>query len=60
MPRVVVVPHRPQWAGMYEREAVHLARALGSNAVAIHHIGSTAIRRKQVERRAVRWLTTSS
>jgi GrpB-like predicted nucleotidyltransferase (UPF0157 family) len=28
---------------MYEREAVHLAQALGSNVVAIHHIGSTAI-----------------
>ena len=41
--KVVVVPHDPSWSGRYEVESGRIARALGPNAVAVHHIGSTAI-----------------
>jgi len=41
--RVVVEPHDPSWAGAFEAEAPQLLQALGSNLVACHHIGSTAI-----------------
>lgn len=43
MSNVVVVPHDPRWRDLFEVEAQHIAAALGENAVAIHHIGSTAI-----------------
>jgi GrpB-like predicted nucleotidyltransferase (UPF0157 family) len=45
MTRIVVVPHNPQWSAMYEAEAARLAQVLGPAAVAMHHIGSTAIPR---------------
>lgn len=41
--QVLVVPHNPQWASMFEQESAQLKQALGANVVAIHHIGSTAI-----------------
>ena len=41
--RVVVVPHDPRWAAAFDRESRLVAGALGANAVAVHHIGSTAI-----------------
>lgn len=41
--QVVVVPHNPRWEEMFERESAIVARALGPNLVAVHHIGSTAI-----------------
>jgi GrpB-like predicted nucleotidyltransferase (UPF0157 family) len=40
---VIVEPHNPRWAQMFDDESKLLAQALGPNAVAIHHIGSTAI-----------------
>jgi GrpB-like predicted nucleotidyltransferase (UPF0157 family) len=43
MTAVVVVRHDPSWREAFETEAAILARVLGDNAVAIHHIGSTAI-----------------
>jgi GrpB-like predicted nucleotidyltransferase (UPF0157 family) len=43
MRNVEVVPHDPRWRAAFEAEAKHVAAALGKNAVAIHHIGSTAI-----------------
>jgi GrpB-like predicted nucleotidyltransferase (UPF0157 family) len=43
MRKVEVVPHSPQWRDAFEAEARHVAAALGENAAAIHHIGSTAI-----------------
>jgi GrpB-like predicted nucleotidyltransferase (UPF0157 family) len=43
MRKVEVVPHNPQWRDAFEAEAGHVAAALGENAAAIHHIGSTAI-----------------
>jgi len=39
----IVVPHDPAWRQKFELEAAELASALGPAAVAIHHIGSTAI-----------------
>ena len=41
--RVAVVPHDPVWADMFAVECTAVSRALGSNTIAIHHIGSTAI-----------------
>ena len=41
--KVVVEPHNSCWAGMFDIESKMIVQALGSNVVAIHHIGSTAI-----------------
>jgi GrpB-like predicted nucleotidyltransferase (UPF0157 family) len=41
--KVEVVPHNPQWQAAFEIEAARIQAALGNTAVAIHHIGSTAI-----------------
>ena len=43
MTGVKVVPHDPAWKLAFRDEAIHIADALGPNAVAIHHIGSTSI-----------------
>lgn len=40
---VELQPHSPRWAQMARDEAARLARALGDELVAVHHIGSTAI-----------------
>lgn len=40
---VVVGPHDPDWASRYERERAAVADVLGDDAVAIAHIGSTAV-----------------
>jgi GrpB-like predicted nucleotidyltransferase (UPF0157 family) len=41
--RVEVVPHDPNWRSLFESESNQIVIALGANAVAIHHIGSTSI-----------------
>ena len=41
--KVLVEPHNPLWADMFDAEAKLVTEALGPNALAIHHIGSTAI-----------------
>jgi GrpB-like predicted nucleotidyltransferase (UPF0157 family) len=41
--KVIVVPHDPNWRSAFETESKLIALALKGNAVAIHHIGSTAI-----------------
>lgn len=41
--KVVVEPHNPRWADMFDIESKMVAQALGSNAIKIHHISSTAI-----------------
>lgn len=41
--QVRVVPFDSRWAEMYAAEARRVAAALGVNAVAVHHIGSTSI-----------------
>ena len=42
-PRVVVVPYDPQWPREFERAADEVRAAVGANARAVHHIGSTSI-----------------
>ncbi|MGI4788146.1 MAG: GrpB family protein [Janthinobacterium lividum] len=41
--RICMVPHDPKWRSEFEREAEQITAILGSNVVAVHHIGSTAI-----------------
>jgi GrpB-like predicted nucleotidyltransferase (UPF0157 family) len=41
--RVEVVPHDPEWLRAFTRESPRILAALGENAIAVHHIGSTAI-----------------
>ena len=41
--RVCMVPPDPAWRQEFEREAEQITNALGSTAVTVHHIGSTAI-----------------
>jgi GrpB-like predicted nucleotidyltransferase (UPF0157 family) len=43
MRKVEVVPHNPQWRSIFHIESQYIANALGKNAIAIHHIGSTSI-----------------
>ena len=40
---VILMPHNPQWAEIFEAESAMVMAAVGDNAIAIHHIGSTAI-----------------
>lgn len=40
---VVVVPHDPEWARKFESEAAAIRAALSVAALAIHHVGSTAV-----------------
>ena len=40
---VTVVRYDPAWPDLYERERALIARALGDPAVAIEHVGSTAV-----------------
>jgi GrpB-like predicted nucleotidyltransferase (UPF0157 family) len=41
--KVEVVPHDRHWQSLFKAESQQLAVAFGDNAIAIHHIGSTAI-----------------
>ncbi len=41
--QIIVTPYNPDWPKMFEREAAKIREALGSNCLAIHHIGSTAV-----------------
>ncbi|MBE9188013.1 GrpB family protein [Microcoleus sp. LEGE 07076] len=41
--KVEVVPHDRSWRDAFETESKQIALALTENAIAIHHIGSTAI-----------------
>jgi GrpB-like predicted nucleotidyltransferase (UPF0157 family)/predicted GNAT family N-acyltransferase len=40
---IEVVPYNLQWPEMFEAEAGLIKRALGSNCITIHHIGSTSV-----------------
>ena len=40
---VKVIPYDPLWPEMFRLEGARIEPALGSNCVAIHHIGSTSI-----------------
>lgn len=41
--KVIIVAHDTRWKEAFRGEKESIANALGDNAVAIHHIGSTAI-----------------
>jgi len=41
--RVLVVDYNRKWPAMFQAEADKIARILGDNLVAIHHIGSTSV-----------------
>jgi GrpB-like predicted nucleotidyltransferase (UPF0157 family) len=41
--RVEVVPYNPEWKQQAHDEARRIAAALGANAAAVHHIGSTSV-----------------
>jgi GrpB-like predicted nucleotidyltransferase (UPF0157 family) len=40
---IEVLPYDPTWPMIYRAEVVQVATVLGSNVVAAHHIGSTAV-----------------
>jgi GrpB-like predicted nucleotidyltransferase (UPF0157 family) len=40
---IEVLPYDPSWPMIYRAEVVQVATVLGSNVVAAHHIGSTAV-----------------
>lgn len=40
---IVVVAHDPRWVERFERESARIAVALGDQALAVHHVGSTAV-----------------
>lgn len=41
--KIVVVPYDPSWPSRFEKEAERIADALGENALAIEHVGSTSV-----------------
>ncbi len=41
--QIIVAPPNPMWPNLFSAEAENLAAIFGSEMVAIHHIGSTAI-----------------
>lgn len=43
MSEVTVVPHDPRWREQFAAESRRVSDALGGNAIAVHHIGSTAV-----------------
>src|SRR5436190_1813719 len=40
---IVIVEYDPQWPGKFQEHAALLSRVLGSHALAIEHVGSTAV-----------------
>jgi GrpB-like predicted nucleotidyltransferase (UPF0157 family) len=40
---VILMPHNPRWAEKFEAESAMVMAAVGDSAIAVHHIGSTAI-----------------
>ncbi|HEY4831932.1 MAG TPA: GNAT family N-acetyltransferase, partial [Waddliaceae bacterium] len=41
--KIIVASYNPEWPKIFEREAVKIQEALGSNCLAVHHIGSTSV-----------------
>lgn len=41
--KIIVVPYNAEWPDVFEREASEIKEAVGSNCIAIHHIGSTSV-----------------
>ncbi len=40
---IAVVPHDPEWAGLYDEEAGRVESAFGGRCAGVEHIGSTAV-----------------
>jgi GrpB-like predicted nucleotidyltransferase (UPF0157 family) len=43
MRKIEVVPYDPHWPYFFEEEAAKIKQALGTNCLAIHHVGSTSV-----------------
>ncbi|MBA3721209.1 MAG: GNAT family N-acetyltransferase [Parachlamydiaceae bacterium] len=41
--KIVVIPYNSDWPQIFIRESEKIKEALGSNCIAIHHIGSTSV-----------------
>jgi GrpB-like predicted nucleotidyltransferase (UPF0157 family) len=41
--KIIVTSYNPEWPQIFENEATKIKEALGSNCIAIHHIGSTSV-----------------
>lgn len=41
--KIIVTPYNPEWPRTFEEEAIKIKEVLGSNCIAIHHIGSTSV-----------------
>jgi GrpB-like predicted nucleotidyltransferase (UPF0157 family)/GNAT superfamily N-acetyltransferase len=41
--KIIVVPYNPEWPDIFSRESQKIKDALGSNYIAIHHVGSTSV-----------------
>jgi GrpB-like predicted nucleotidyltransferase (UPF0157 family) len=41
--RIIVIPYDPAWLQMFQEERRKIIHTLGTNVIAIHHMGSTAI-----------------
>lgn len=40
---ILLAEYNPAWPTLYEREAEKIQKALGNNALQIHHVGSTSV-----------------
>lgn len=41
--KIVVVPYNSDWPRIFESDALKIKEALGSDCIAVHHVGSTSI-----------------
>lgn len=41
--KIVVAPYNPDWPQTFQKESSKIKEALGSNCIALHHIGSTSV-----------------
>lgn len=41
--KIVIIPYNSDWPKIFEREASKIKDTLGSNCIAIHHVGSTSV-----------------
>jgi GrpB-like predicted nucleotidyltransferase (UPF0157 family) len=41
--KIIVMPYNSEWPKIFERKASKIKETLGSNCIAIHHIGSTSV-----------------
>lgn len=41
--KIVVTPYNSDWPKIFEEEALKIRSALGTNCIAVHHVGSTSV-----------------